>query len=136
MVQLSAVFSLFSIGASRRISEESTKFLEILPNVIIPTKSIQFEMSNNGDLVNRSTRDSIGQNRLLNNLFSLRKGQSRSNSEFDLMSSIASRVTRGSLTRDQRKILNQIMKAAKAKRSAQKYPIYARPVIDFRRGFF
>lgn len=120
MVRLSAVFSLFSIGASRRISGESTKSIE----------------SNNGDLVNRSTRDSIGQNRLLNNLFSLRKGQSRSNSEFDLMSSIASRVTRGSLTRDQRKILNQIIKAAKAKRSAQKYPVYARPVIDFRRGFF
>ena len=115
MVQNSAVFSIFSIGASRRISEESTKSIEILP---------------------RSTRDSIGQNRLLNNLFSLRKGQSRSNSDFDLMSSIASRVTRGSLTRDQRKIFDQIMKAAKAKRSAQKYPVYARPVIDFRRGFF
>ena len=115
MVRLSAIFSILSIGASRRISEESPKSIEILP---------------------RSTRDSIGQNRLLNNLFSLRKGQSRSNSEFDLMSSIASRVTRGSLTRDQRKIFNQIMKAAKAKRSAQKYPVYARPVIDFRRGFF
>ena len=134
MVRISAVFSIFSIGASRRISEESTKSIEISPNVIIPTKAIRY--SNNGDLVNRSTRDSIGQNRLLNNLFSLRKGQSRSNSEFDLMSSIASRVTRGSLTRDQRKIFNQIMKAAKAKRSAQKYPVYARPVIDFRRGFF
>ena len=134
MVRLSAVFSIFSIGASRRISEESTKSIEISPNVIIPTKAIRY--SNNGDLVNRSTRDSIGQNRLLNNLFSLRKGQSRSTSEFDLMSSIASRVTRGSLTRDQRKIFNQIMKAAKAKRSAQKYPVYARPVIDFRRGFF
>ena len=133
MVRLSAVFSIFSIGASRRISEES---IEISPKVITPTKVIQSEKSNNGDLVNRSTRDSIGQNRLLNNLFSLRKGQSRTNSEFDLMSSIASRVTRGSLTRDQRKILNQIIKAAKAKRSAQKYPVYARPVIDFRRGFF
>ena len=153
MLRILFIFSIFSTGASRRISRNKMQETFEKSHETFKKSQETFEKShesfenyqeispaenyveNLGEELYRSGRDSIGQNRLMNNLFNLRKGQSRSYREFDLMSVIASRVTRGQMTRDQRILLNQIMMAAKAKRSA-KNAAYARPIIDFRRGFF
>lgn len=61
------------------------------------------------NVLHRQERDSIGQNRLANNLYAYKRGRNRSdNMEMDLIRSIAQRFSTYDLTNDQRMMLKRI----------------------------
>ena len=86
------------------------------------------------ELLQRSGRDSIGQNRLYNNLFAFKRGQNRAPNEFEMIRSIAARFSTFDLTNEQRMMLQRFNTAPTV--SHQQARRNSGPVIDLSKGWF